>query len=203
MKRGWWLIPLVLVITLSAARFLTERVEPVYRATASVVVAPSDELKDTGEVLRAVDTLERRSLLATLAELTRSPRLKAEAAAAADWPEEALRRYDVSATVMPHANVLRVTVQGPDPVRVAELAQGLGTAITHETRRLYAPFRGEILAPAVAPRGAMLPDARRNYAVAAVLGVFLGVSLAFAFGRSLPPLPGLVRTAVLQARAAE
>lgn len=203
MARGWWLVPLALVTALVGTRLLTDRIQPVYRASMTMVVAPAADLESVGDVLRAVETLERRSLMATLAELARSPRLRALAAEAAAWPDGADQSYDVSATVMPHANVLRISAEGPDRHRVTEIVEGLGTAVSRETTRLYRPFHAEVLAPARIPGGPILPDARRNYVVAAVLGLFLGLTMAFFFGQALPALPRLAWPPMPQARGAD
>ena len=203
LRRGWWLVALTLVITVSAARVLTARQPRVYRATASLVVAPARSIPATTEVLRAVEALERRSVLATFAELSRSPGVQQAAARQLEWDEQRASRYLISSTVLPYANILRVSAEGPDAAGVAAVAEAVAVATGAEAQRLYSPFQVELLAGAKPPLHATLPDPRRNVVVAAVLGLIVGLGLAFAYARLVPVATALPSIRAVRAHAAD
>jgi uncharacterized protein involved in exopolysaccharide biosynthesis len=198
LRRGWWLVALTVVMALGAARVLTARQPRLYRATASIVVAPDPSIPEITEVLRTVEALERRSVLATFAELSRSPRVQAAASTQLEWDALRASQYAISATVLPYANILRVSAEGPDAADVAAIAEAVAVATGAEAQRLYPPFRVELLAQATPPQRATLPDPLRNFVVAGVLGLIGGMALAFGYGRlglavhtlpSLRPVP--------------
>lgn len=203
LRRGWWVGVLTLVVTVAMGHVLTSRQQPLYRATSTLVVAPAPAIVEVNEVLRTVDALERRSVLATFAELVRSPGVRARAAEALGWDSGSVAAYRVSASVLPHANVLRISAEGPDAGGVAALSGAVAVAAAAEARRLYTPFAAEVLEQAQAPRRATLPDPRRNLAVAGILGLFLGLGLAFAYGRLAPFITRAAWPRPLQAHAAE
>lgn len=203
MLRGWWVGVLALGVTLTLAHVLTQRQTPVYRATSTLVVAPDPAISEVAEVLRTVDALERRSVLATFAELVRSPRVKQAAAQELEWDPARASAYRISASVLPHANVLRVSVEGPDADGVAALSRAAASMAAAEGRRLYSPFAAELLAEASAPMRPTLPDPRRNLLVAGTLGLFLGLGLALAYGHVAPLVVRMIWPQPVQVHAAD
>jgi uncharacterized protein involved in exopolysaccharide biosynthesis len=202
--RGWWVAALTLIATVAFARYATERQPRVYRATAAVVAAPnSSEAASFTDVLRTVEVLERRSVLATFAELARSPGVNRTARSALGWNEESAPGYSVSATVLPHANVVRISAEGGDAAGVAQYAQAIADAAGAEASRLYPPFVVEVLSEAVEPRGPILPDPRRNIVVAGMIGLFAGLGLALLYGRFMPQLGRSAIPLRAEAHAAE
>lgn len=175
LRTRWWLIAVVVLAAVAAARFLTARDTPVYRATASSTVAPTPDLTETPELLRALETLERRTILATFAQLPASRGVKQRAADAAGLRPAELGQYGVSASVVPNTNILRIQVEGPDAIRASELANAVAQVTADEAGRLYRLFAIAPLDPAIPPRGAVRPDPMRNAIVAGILGLFLGL----------------------------
>lgn len=176
--RGWWIVLLALAVALAIAWWLTERETPVYSAEALLVVTPSSELDSNDELLDAIEALERRTVVATFARLPRAPETKHRAAERMGVEPREIRYYWVGASVVPSTNVIRIEVQGPDAERTAEVANAVSAATRREARRLYRIYSMREMASAEAPRRPVRPDLRRNLAVAAVLGLFAGLTVA-------------------------
>lgn len=186
LRRGWPIGLIAVVAVPAAAAFFTSRQQPVYRTATSVVVAPAPDMAEASDVLRAVEALERRSILATFVELSKSPAVQRRAAARLGWEDGELTPFRVSSSTLPHANVLRIVVEGPDPERAATLAGAVAAVMGEEAHGLYRPFSVRVLTEATPAAAPTMPDRRRNYLVALVLGLFLGGVGAYAFGRLAP-----------------
>lgn len=182
-KRNWWLIPLFALVALAAGALLTARQKPLYRSATMVVATPSAELKDTGDLLRSLETLERRTVVATLARIPATAETRAAAADILQLEESELRGYRVSASVVPNTNIIRIEVEGPHPDTAAAYANAAATVTAREAQRMYRIYTLSRLAEAVPSGSASFPDRRRNYVVSLVIGVFLGIVTALAVDR--------------------
>jgi uncharacterized protein involved in exopolysaccharide biosynthesis len=185
-RRGWWAGALVLVTTLAATSAFTSRQAPVYRSTGTIVVKPDPALLETVDVLRSLEVLERRTILATFAELAVSARVKAAAAGLADLGAVDAAQFRVASSIVPNTNVLRISVEGPEAQAVASLARHVGAVLATESQHLYTPFLLEPLSEAAPAPRASFPDPRRNFIVGIVAGLFLGVAATLMAARLGP-----------------
>jgi uncharacterized protein involved in exopolysaccharide biosynthesis len=158
----------------AVAAVLAAREAPRYRATATVVVAPSSQLRDESDKMRALETLERRSILATFARVPPTREVREEVAAALSLPAGELDRYEIGAVVLPHAHVLAISVEGPDAGRCAAIAAVAVQATHHRIRALYPVFTLRELEAARPPGAPFRPDVGRDATVAGLLGLFVG-----------------------------
>lgn len=186
LRRGWWIGVLAFCGTLLAAHRFTSLQTPVYRSTMKIVVGPDPGIADTQEILRTLEALERRTILATFAELAQGPDVQARAAELMAVDGSQLEAYRVSAGIVPNTNVMRVATEGPTAAGVTGLAEAIASAVGEEAQRLYAPFAVRPLTHATQPIRPALPDPRRNLLVAGVIGAFLGLGLAYLLGRFMP-----------------
>lgn len=173
-RRGWSLALLVVGVTVLVAWFLSTRERPVYKASASVVVTPSSELGDGGDLLDAIETLERRTIVATFAKVPATPDVREAAARRMGVEPADIRYYWIGASVLPNTNVIRIDVLGPDRERAAEVADAVAAASRREARSLYGVFTLRRLGRAEPPRSPERPDPERAVAVGGVIGLFLG-----------------------------
>lgn len=180
LRRGWWVALLVAVATVLVAWLLASREQPVYRASASLVATPSTDVDDPGDVLDAIDTLERRTIVATFSKIPGAPDTREDAARRLGLEPREIRYYWIGASVLPYTNVIRIEVLGPDPERAAEVANAVAAETRSEARSLYGVFTLRRLARAEAPRDQERPDPERAVAVGGVLGLFLGALAALA-----------------------
>jgi uncharacterized protein involved in exopolysaccharide biosynthesis len=179
-RRGWWIALLVAVTAVAVAWGLASRQRPVYRASASLVATPSTEVADAGEALDAIETLERRTIVATFAKIPSAPEIRDSAARRMGVEPREIRHYWIGASVLPNTNVIRVDVMGPDPERAAAVADAVAAATRSEARSLYGVFTLRRLARAEPPREPERPDPERSAVVGGVLGLFLGALAALA-----------------------
>lgn len=178
LRTRWWVAAVVVVASLGAARYFTARETPVYRATAESTVMPAPNLKDTGELLRALETLERRTVIATFALLPGSRETRAEAAQELGVDTATLRSYRITASVVPSTNVLRIRVDGPDAVGASNLANAVAHVTAMRAAQMYRLFALQPLDASIPAGLPVSPNAGRNLAVAGILGLFLGLALS-------------------------
>src|SRR5215216_4693699 len=115
-QRGWWIIVLATLAALNAALLMFFFATPMYESSASFVVSPTDAVTDNGDLIYSIDTLSRRSVVATYAEVLNSGHVLEAAENALGITPDTLAGYDISAVVLPETNVLQLTVKGNDPV---------------------------------------------------------------------------------------
>lgn len=173
-----------LVASLGAAAVATSRQRPVYRASAVLVVAPNSDVEGTSDILRSLETLDRRSVIATFARIPPTAEALAAAAQRLGPAQQELGGYQVAASVLPNTNVIRIDVEGPDGRTAADVANALAAVTKEEIRGLYRIFTLKVLAEARAPDRPARPDLGRNLVVAGILGLFLGVAASFAADRA-------------------
>jgi non-specific protein-tyrosine kinase len=177
-RQDGWIAALTVVVALLASAVVTARQERVYQASTTLVVTPTSEVEGAGDILRSLETLERRSVIATFARIPSTPAARATAAERLARPLSELGGYRVEGSVLPSTNILKIDVEGPDGALAASLANALATATKDEVKSLYRIFTLKVLAEARAPSRPVRPDPQRNYVVAAIGGLLLGVAAA-------------------------
>ena len=180
--RRWWL-PLAgallgAIIALIAASSGTER----YRASSVAAVVPSAAVEST-DLLRSVDTLERRTIVATAAELVATVPTRRDAGlTAADESG-----YTMEARVIPNTNLVRVTVEGVEAARVAAIAAETPQVLGRQLRELFKVYDVQTVSEAN-PAAAIIGGGNaRNVIGGAIAGTLLGALAAIALqftGRS-------------------
>jgi capsular polysaccharide biosynthesis protein len=180
LRRFWWLPPACIVAALAASAVITSRQASVYRATCSLVAAPNEVVQDTSDVLRTLDTLERRGVVATLAKIPAAPATMQEVARELGVDPRELRGHALAASVPPYTYVLIVEATGPDAQRVADIANAAAVVVDRKARELYRIFTLRPIAEATKPRAPIHPNPSRNHVVAGLLGLFVGVVAAYA-----------------------
>lgn len=178
LRRGWWLVAASIVIALATAVFLTARETARYRATTTLVVRPSEEVGETDQMLDALETLERRTIVATFARIPSTRGMRERVANRLKLQPEALRDYRTRASVVPYTNAIEIVATGPDPNRVEAVARATSAVTREEATEMYRIFSLETLEPAAVESDPIHPDPRRNYLVAVVVGLFVGLVAA-------------------------
>lgn len=188
LTRGWWIVLLAVVLALGAAAWATSQQEPVYRATTTMAVIPNSEVSGTEDVLRSLDTLERRTVVATFARVPSTAETRADAARRLKIDGRELRKYQIRASVLPNTNIIKVDVEGPDRRQVAAVANAAAAVTRREARSMYRIYTMHPLEKAVPARQPIHPTPARNYLVAGLLGLFLGIGAAILFERLRSPV---------------
>jgi capsular polysaccharide biosynthesis protein len=177
------MVPLVLALSVGTAVVATSRQTPTYRTSATMAVVPNVTLRDGADLLRSIETLDRRTIIATFAQIPSTERIRVAAARDVALQPESLGSYVSQAFVIPNTNLIRIEVAGPDPARAAALANALATTTTSEAKAMYRVFDMIPLAAAVRPSVPASPNPRRAIALAAILGAFLGIAATYLFVR--------------------
>ena len=174
LSRWWWVPALMLGVGVGAGSWWTSLQPRTYRASAMLAVVPNTSVQADADVLRSLDALERRTLLATFARLPDTPETIAAVARTLHQDPRRLKAYDFGAAVLPSTNIIRIDVDGPDPALAAQLANAAGEIAAVEARSLYRIYTMRPIAAAKAPARPIHPDANRNSLAAGVLGLFIG-----------------------------
>ena len=146
-----------------------------YRATAIAAVAPVAERLSPSDLLRGVDTLERRVIVASLAALASAPVTLQQAQAGSG--------YTINAVVMPNTNLFRIDVEGRDPKRAADIANRTAAVLGAQARAIYKLYSVTLVSAAAPPKDPALPRVGRAVAAGLVLGTLLGCAAAWLLDR--------------------
>jgi capsular polysaccharide biosynthesis protein len=183
LRRHVWLATTVAAVTLLTTVVVTSCQRRVYESGAQLVAAPAAQTTDTSDVIRSVETLERRTVVATFARIASTAEVREAALQRAQVPGAEAERYHVRGAVVPNTNILRVEASGPDPDRVAAVANAAAVATAQRAQTLYRVYSLQLLSRATPAAAPAYPDRRRNMLVGLTLAVFLGVLSALVADR--------------------
>lgn len=146
-----------------------------YRAVSIGAVTPATADLSNSDVMRSVDTLERRVVVASLAALAAVPVTHRQARAGSD--------YQITAVVMPNTNLFRIEVEGPQAQRAAAIANQVPGILDAQARTMYRLYGVSLLSQAGVPSQPSVPRMGRAVAAGALLGVLLGAIVAWLLDR--------------------
>jgi capsular polysaccharide biosynthesis protein len=169
--RDWKRIAAITVLAASIAWLLAALQPPRYRASALASVAPTPDALQPNELLRGVEVLAQRTVVATIAALASTPATRGEVAAATG--------YDIEATVLPNTNLVRVDVEGGDAAQTAAIANRIPAVLSTQTRAMYKYYAVTMVSPAARPDAPFLPRTGRGVAAGVLIGLFLGLMTAW------------------------
>jgi len=186
-----WLLVVPIVIIAVVATYLLTKMQPVqYTARTTFVMRLNEQYIDTRGLVSAVDVLNRNAAIAgTYSEISKSQKIKELAGARLGLDQNVLRHFTVDSRSVSGTNLLEITVQTLDPVLAMEFANAIGAETMTYVTTLYPAFQMDLLDPAQAPRNPSSPNLSLNLGLAAILGLFLGFSLAL-LSAYLVPVPG-------------
>ena len=181
--RRRWLIVAVFVPALLLTELFTLTQSPVFESTGTYVL----KLTAAQDPVTAIDILSRRPEIATtFAEAAGSRLLRRRAADAMGLTAAQQSEIDVSSRLIAGTNILEISAQGADPQLLAEFIEVLGRETIGYVEGLYGAFSLEPLDDAVVPRSPIRPNTLLNLALGGLVGLALGIGLAFAFGALEP-----------------
>jgi uncharacterized protein involved in exopolysaccharide biosynthesis len=170
--RNWHIVLLTAAATMLLA-WLFAAVQPKrYRVTAIGAVAPMVESMASTDVIRGVDSLERRVIISTVAALASAPSNRKQALGN-------LHGYSIDSSVVPNTNLFNITVEGEDAKQVAAIANNIPTILNPQALAMYKLFRVTLISPASPPSEPVLPRTSRAAIAGLMLGVLAGVALAW------------------------
>src|SRR5512133_361322 len=113
---AFWLIYLAWSITTT----------PLYRATAKFLVYPNANLTSSRDVVSSLDTLDKRTISATYADILDSNRVYLETVDRLKVDLGTMSSIRIYCEEKAYINILVLHVEGPDPKMVTLLANNIG-----------------------------------------------------------------------------
>jgi hypothetical protein len=155
-----------------------------YRATLLAAVAPLSETLDSTDVLRGVEVLEQRTVVATVAALASTPATSVIQAGDAD--------YSIDASVLPNTNLVRIEVVGGDAARATAIANRLPAVLDRHTRNMFKLYGVKPVSPAIQPTEPISTGSGRAILAGLLIGFVIGAAIAIAVEKfRRHPAPGI------------
>jgi len=177
LRRRWQMVVVATLVVTLCSWALAELQPKRYRA-ASIAALMPDATLAPGDLLRTVDSLERRNIIATVSVLATTPLTRAQVFASLP-PEYAQGDYTIDSRVLPNTNLFRIEVEGDDPVRAAEIANRVPKIIAAQTAQMYRVYGITNVSAAVPPAQPYSPQVARAIAAGLFLGLLIGAVLAW------------------------
>ncbi len=178
-RRGWWLILIAALVavnfSLIYSYYLTT---PTYEAVARFIVSPNIQNIESRDLVNSLEALDKRSIISTYAEVLNSHEIITDTLNTLKIDPVQFSAYSTYVTVLPDANIIRFSVQGPDPKVAAILANGIGQKAIDFIRNLYVIYNIEFLDQALVPVEPIQPKPLQNAGLALLVGIVVGVGLA-------------------------
>ncbi|MCA2002716.1 MAG: hypothetical protein LDL51_12690, partial [Chloroflexi bacterium] len=181
LQRGWWLVALMGLVSLLASLTFSYLAVPQYKTTARFILTPGSLLTSEGSpevVIAGLETLDLPSVVATYTEVMASQKILVEALSYLGVENFPARAYTIDANVLPESTVLELTVSGPDPRLVTDLANAIGYETILFTRSINRIYELNVLDQAVVPTAPYSPVPIRDAALSLLLGLVGGAVLA-------------------------
>lgn len=172
---GWkWIVAFVLIAVCISLLISTITV-PIYQASATFVIAPNKDLPSSRDVVSAFTALDTLDIFSTYADILSSVRVISEANKVVGLGDEELAGYGITTAMNPDSIILKLTVEGPDPKTAAYLANEMGKYGIQFINAYFSVFEIDFLDQAIAPGAPYKPRTYRDMAVAAGVGLVLGL----------------------------
>jgi diguanylate cyclase (GGDEF)-like protein len=177
-RRNWWMIALTALFALNASLIASFLATPLYASNSRFIISPNPSLLSGRDVITSMEALDKRSIVSTYAEFLNSRRIYDETIAALGLDPNVAKKYDITTVVLPDANILQMTVSGPDPNIAATLANALGQRAIEYISKLYSAYDISVLDPAKPASSPFSPQPTRDAGLALILGLVGGAALA-------------------------
>lgn len=178
-QRGWWMILISALLAVNFSLIYSYYIaKPEYEAVARFIVSPNLQNTDSRDMVNSLEALDKRSIIATYAEVLNSYQITNEALQMLRKNPAEFVEYTTSATLLPDANIIRYSVQGPDPEVAAMLANNIGQYAIDYVRKLYIVYNIDFLDKATAPEEPYKPRPLQDALLALLVGIVIGMGLA-------------------------
>ncbi len=193
LQRGWWIIALCALVGIAVSLVLSYYSIPTYMASSRFVVSPDSDVSKGVDVINSLNTLDKRSIVTTYAEVLNSNTIYNQALNELDLTGTDVDGYTHSSVVLPESSVLEIYVEGTDPQLAAKLADGIGQQAIRYIDGLNQGYNIRVLDPAQAPTEPVSPQPARDASLAFVFGMVMGVSLAIIREQLVAPIDAFLK----------
>jgi succinoglycan biosynthesis transport protein ExoP len=179
--RRWWIVLATFLSVFVSTIILTLNQTPIYRATASFIIAPEKySFEDASRFVNGLDILSRQSEIpATYVEVAESDLVRQEASTALGLSPNQTKNLSVESEVKAGTNMVEIAVEGTSPTLARSFANRVGEITMVYMQELYEAYEFQPLDAASPPESPVKPNVILNLALAAAFGLALGAGLAF------------------------
>jgi uncharacterized protein involved in exopolysaccharide biosynthesis len=168
--RRQWRLVLAIAVAATLLAWLAAAVQPKrYRANAMGAVTPVTELTPS-EMIRGVDTLERRVVVSSVAALASAPATLNAVHAGS---------YEITAIVLPNTNLFTIEVEGTNAREAAAIANRVAPVLSAQSRAMFRVYGVTMISAAPVPAAAVLPRVGRAAATGLFFGILAGMAAAY------------------------
>ncbi|RSK33687.1 YveK family protein [Bhargavaea beijingensis] len=180
LRKRLWLIVMSTVIAATIAGVISFLVmTPIYQASTQILV---NQTERQSEAFTSQDIQTNLQLINTYNVVIKSPAILNKVIEELGLDETAGSLNEkVTVNSEQNSQVVTVTVQDPNQKQAVEIANTIATVFEQEIPQLMNVDNVNILSPAVMPANPspVKPDPMLNMAIGAVIGLMLGIGIAF------------------------
>ncbi len=174
-QRGWRIQVIFIAAFAAGALIWSILVTPMYRAEAKFLVYPNDTLTSSKDVVSSLDTLDKRTISTTYADILDSNRVYLDTINRLQLDEASLKDFRVYSEVQANTNILVLYVEGPDPKTAALLANNIGQNGISYIKSLYQVFNISFLDTSMEPVTPFRPRPLIDTLIAVGAGLVVGL----------------------------
>ena len=181
LQRGWRIIVFTALLAINFSLLVSYLSTPIYQVTSRFIVSPNAGIYDNSwDIVSSLDTLDRRSIINTYKEVLASPAIYGNSPDLQELAAEELESdYTITVVVVPDSNILKLTVEGPNPDRAMLIVNAIGAQALEVINRLYPVYNFSILEKPEMPSKPIRPQTAQNAGLALLVGLIIGTGLAF------------------------
>jgi diguanylate cyclase (GGDEF)-like protein len=186
-QRGWRILIIFTAVFCIGSLIWSITTTPLYRASAKFLVYPNETLTSSRDVVSSLDTLDKRTISTTYADILDSDRVYQDTVNRLKLDLAILKDVRIYSEVQESTNILVLYVEGPDPLLITLLANNIGQNGISFIKSIYQVFEISFLDLAVEPETPYQPRPLQDGLIAAATG--LGVGLIFVILREKLRIP--------------
>lgn len=180
LQRGWWIIVFTMLLAMNLSLLVSYLTTPIYQVSARYIVSPNAGIYDNSwDIVSSLDTLDRRSIINTYKELLASRSIYGKNPIIQGLTAQELEAYAINVVVVPDTNILKLTVDGPDPNQAMMIARAISVESLDAVNKLYPVYNFSVLDEPELPTEPIRPQTFQNAALALFVGAIIGIGLAF------------------------
>jgi capsular polysaccharide biosynthesis protein len=173
-QRGWRILIIFVSAFAVAALIWSILITPMYRASAKFLVYPNDTLTSSRDVVSSLDTLDKRTISTTYADIMDSNRVYQDTINRLQLSEATVKDVKVYSEVETNTNILVLHVEGPDPKVATLLVNNIGQNGISYIKSIYQVYSIAFLDLAVEPQTPYIPQPLIDTLIAAGAGLLAG-----------------------------
>ena len=179
-RRHWQIVLGAAVLGMLLAWIISAMQPRRYRASVLAAVAPLADALSATDVLRGVEVLEQRTVIATVAALAETDGVVRQASQGGSADD-----VSVNAAVLPNTNLVRVDVHAPDAARATAVAGRIPPLLGAQARAMYKLYGVTTITPP-SEADAVTPRSERAIISGLLIGLIIGALIAYAIDRTRP-----------------